>query len=268
MQTKQSNLILCAFIFLSACSTAVKDSAPTHIPIDVMAVPDAVPRYETRRASNARSYEIFGKRYYPLQDEKGFRQQGLASWYGKKFHGRQTANGETYDMFAMTAAHKTLPIPSYLRVTNKDNGRSVVVRVNDRGPFHANRIVDLSYTAAAQLDILKKGTGWVEIVAITPNDNKVEKTTKIKQPAEAAAMDNKNLYLQIGAFSDQLNAMQLQQKLETMALTAARLKVSSMNGVTLYKVQLGPMNSLEEATQMDEHLAANGIFGTKVVHDE
>lgn len=137
---------------------------------DVSTIPDAVPRVEPRsRYGNPKSYEVFGKTYHVMASGQGYKERGTASWYGKKFHGRLTSNREPYDMFAMTAAHKTLPLPTYVRVTNLDNGRSVVVRVNDRGPFHGDRIIDLSYAAAKKLGVAQKGTGRVEVVALDPN---------------------------------------------------------------------------------------------------
>jgi len=138
---------------LVACSTPVTDSGPSGY-VDVSGIPDAIPRNEPlSRGGNQASYEVFGKRYYVLNSAEGFTERGVASWYGNKFHGNQTSNGEIYDMYAMTAAHKRLPLPSYVRVTNLKNQRSVVVRVNDRGPFHKGRIIDLSYVAAKKLGI-------------------------------------------------------------------------------------------------------------------
>jgi len=132
-------------------------------------VPDAVPRVEPRaRNGNPPFYEVFGKRYFVLASSTGYVERGVASWYGPGFHKVQTSTGEPYDMYAMTAAHKTLPLPAYVRVTNLQNGRSVVVRVNDRGPFVGNRIIDLSYTAAAKLDMLRNGTAMVEVRSIDP----------------------------------------------------------------------------------------------------
>ena len=131
--------------------------------------PDAVPRVEPRsRYGNPSSYVVFGRRYHVMNSAHDYVERGIASWYGRKFHGRRTSSGEPYDMHAMTAAHKSLPLPSYVRVTNLKNGRSTVVRVNDRGPFHENRIIDLSYAAARKLDILGEGTGMVEVRALTP----------------------------------------------------------------------------------------------------
>jgi len=148
-----------------------KDDGPgSNIPADIEAIPNAVPRIESHAKANFRPYVVFGKRYVPVSDERPFRQEGTASWYGKKFHGKKTANGETYDMYAMTAAHPTLPIPSYARVTRAGTGKSVIVRVNDRGPFHSARIIDLSYVAAAKLGLIGPGSGQVVVEAITNQD--------------------------------------------------------------------------------------------------
>ena len=157
---------------LTGCGTAPTqpdgDAGPAG-DTDVTGVPDAVPRVEPKsRRGNPDSYVVFGKRYYVMDAANNHVERGIASWYGKKFHGRQTSNGEIYDMYAMTAAHKSLPLPTYVKVTNLENQRAVVVRVNDRGPFHSNRVIDLSYTAAAKLDIVRKGTGLVEVRAIDP----------------------------------------------------------------------------------------------------
>ncbi|NYT58020.1 septal ring lytic transglycosylase RlpA family protein [Alcaligenaceae bacterium] len=148
-----------------------KDDGPgSNIPDDIAAIPNATPRLEKHAKANFRPYVVFGKRYVPVSDEKPFRQQGTASWYGRKFHGNKTANGETYDMYAMSAAHPTLPLPSYARVTHASNGRSIIVRVNDRGPFHSKRIIDLSYVAAAKLGLIGPGSGQVIVEAITNQD--------------------------------------------------------------------------------------------------
>lgn len=169
--------LLC--VVLAGCSTTprtkgggyYKDDGPgANIPSQLDSIPDAVPRIETHAPSNLRPYVVFGKRYVPISDERPFRQEGTASWYGKKFHGNKTANGEKYDMYAMTAAHPTLPVPSYARVTRAGTGKSVIVRINDRGPFHSNRIMDLSYAAAAKLDLIKPGSGQVVVEAITNAD--------------------------------------------------------------------------------------------------
>src|SRR6187401_1941990 len=171
-------LTLTGFL-LSGCSLAKRKPEPTaripsgsavpQPPADVLSIPDAVPRAEPRSTrGNPPFYEVFGKRYYVLASSEGFVERGTASWYGPGFHAASTSLGERYDMYGMTAAHKTLPIPCYAEVTNLRNGRKVVVRINDRGPFVGDRIIDLSYTAAAKLDMLMAGTAPVEIRVISP----------------------------------------------------------------------------------------------------
>jgi rare lipoprotein A len=167
---------LFALIFLTAaCSSApqrggyYKDDGPGDSPpANLASIPDAVPRNEPLHKYANRPYEVFGKKYVPLASVQPFSQRGMASWYGKKFHGQKTSSGETYDMYKMTAAHPTLPIPSYVRVTSVSNGKSVVVRVNDRGPFHAGRIIDLSYVAAYKLGYVGAGSAQVAIEAVVP----------------------------------------------------------------------------------------------------
>ncbi len=174
---------ICTAIFLSGCSTShkkkKKDGPPKHIPANLHKTPDAVPkveplsRYGNRFGKNGKSntYVALRKRYKVMATSKGYRARGLASWYGTQFHGRKTSNGERYDMFAMTAAHPTLPLPCYAKVTNLENGKSVIVKINDRGPFHHNRIIDLSYVAAAKLGVLGRGTARVEVESIDPRDH-------------------------------------------------------------------------------------------------
>jgi rare lipoprotein A len=163
-----------SIVALAACSTAPRrsvyyqdDGPPDRVPADIASIPDATPRIEPINARTSRPYTALGRSYTPLAGDGPFRQRGMASWYGKQFHGNRTASGEIYDMFAMTAAHPTLPIPSYVRVTHLRNGRSVIVRVNDRGPFKDDRVIDLSYAAAAKLGIAGLGTGEVELERIT-----------------------------------------------------------------------------------------------------
>lgn len=159
---------------IAACGTTPKragyyqdDGPPDRVPADIAAIPDAVPRVEPLHRATSKPYTALGRSYTPLTGDAPYRQRGMASWYGRQFHGNRTANGETYDMFAMTAAHPILPIPSYVRVTNVRSGRSVIVRVNDRGPFKHDRVIDLSYAAATKLGIAAAGTGEVEVERIT-----------------------------------------------------------------------------------------------------
>lgn len=199
------------------CPTPDKDYAPTvdEIPADVASTPDAVPKDEPRsRYGNPPSYEALGQRYEVMQEvPRAFRETGKASWYGKKFHGRRTANGEKYDMFAMTAAHKTLPLPTYARVTNTGNGRSVVVKINDRGPFHPGRIVDLSYAAAAKIDLLHHGSADVVLEVLPPEQggNAIE------------AGEGKPRYLEVGRFNDPVDAVALQERLRRLGFDNSEL---------------------------------------------
>ena len=168
----RAGLLAAWALLLTACAAPLQRPAvpaPLAAPPDLSAVPDAVPRLEPRSAhGNPPFYDVSGRRYFVLALADGYVERGVASWYGPTFHGGNTSSGEPYDMYAMTAAHKTLPLPTYARVTNLRNGRSVVVRINDRGPFVANRLIDLSYTAAARLDMIRDGTTLVEVRALTP----------------------------------------------------------------------------------------------------
>jgi rare lipoprotein A len=173
--------LLCVSITLSGCSTRVKkkkDGPPKHIPANLLRTPDAVPKIEPlsrlgNRFKNGKTntYVALRKRYHVMPTSRGYRARGHASWYGTQFHGRKTSNGEKYNMFAMTAAHPTLPLPTYAKVTNLENGKTVIVKINDRGPFHSNRLIDLSYVAAAKLGVLGKGTAHVEVESIDPRDH-------------------------------------------------------------------------------------------------
>src|ERR1700723_2501683 len=189
-------------------STTPPPPPPTERPPPADSVPDMVPCNQPRsRNGNPPFYDVFGKRYFVLSSGVGYVERGVASWYGPGFHKVRTSIGEPYDMYAMTAAHKTLPLPAYVRVTNLQNGRSVVVRVNDRGPFVGNRIIDLSYTAAAKLNMLHNGTAMVEIRTIDPATPPVPAET-----ADAAA-PSPALFVQAGAFSDPANAQRMAEKL-------------------------------------------------------
>lgn len=187
-----------------------------------------------------------------------FIKQGVASWYGPGFHGKKTATGEIFDMYAMTAAHKTLPIPSYAQVTNLENHRSIIVRINDRGPFVGNRELDLSYAAAKNLDIEKDGTGVVEIKAISPSQ-------ALPHLQKIAATQEKNIYLQVGSFGSAKKAIKLKNKIAANNLPEPDIRSSTYKKSTLYKVQLGPINSAATAKQLNEQLAKIGITDTQFV---
>lgn len=184
--------------------------------------------------------------------------QGIASWYGSDFHGKKTASGEIYDMYAMTAAHKTLPIPSYARVTNLENQRSVIVRINDRGPFHGDRVMDLSYAAAKKLDLAQAGTGAVEIKAIAPEQ-------ALAQLQNTAEQQQKNVYLQVGSFGTKKKAQKLQNKIVSHHLPLPEILPSTHKGSTLYKVQMGPIDSQSGIHRLNIQLAKLGITATQFV---
>jgi rare lipoprotein A len=235
---------------------------------DVSQIPDAVPRVEPRsRGGNAKSYVVFGKRYYTLDSSKGFVERGIASWYGSKFHGRKTSNGETYDMYAMSAAHTRLPIPTYLQVTNLENGRKIIVRVNDRGPFHDNRIIDLSYAAASRLGMLKKGTALVEIRALDPAAPRQPKVRMAGAEQPASPGGTPRIFLQAGAFSSDGNARRLQQRLADGLARPVRVVSAQTASGKVHRVQVGPLASVDIADQVSNHLHGYGIREPLVIID-
>jgi rare lipoprotein A len=232
-------------LLLSGCfAKRDTDGPPRVVPIDPLSVPDAQPAAEPRsRYGNPPTYEVAGQRYHVLKTATGYRERGHASWYGSKFHGRRTSSGETYDMFAMTAAHKTLPLPSYVRVTHLGNGRSIVVRVNDRGPFHPDRIIDLSYTAAVKLGFLEQGTALVEVEAITPTHRGVARI----EPT----------FLQVGAFQDSTRAASLREEVAAHGLSSVEVRSERRNRALWHRVLVGPFadaHALEEARLLLEGL--------------
>ena len=240
------------------------DDAPAQ-PRDVSNIPDAVPKNEPlSRYGNPASYVVYGKRYYTLTSSSGYRETGLASWYGTKFHGKRTSSGEPYDLYGMTAAHKTLPLPTYVEVTNLDNGRSVIVKVNDRGPFHDDRLIDLSYTAAVKLDIVGHGTGRVEVRAIEAGTPvAVTDAAPVTSPVAAQPVSYPQgvvMYLQVGAFGNRENAERLQQKLLAREdIKDARIVEAPGDQGTFYKVQVGPLSGSAEIDQASNSLKLMGI---------
>jgi rare lipoprotein A len=249
---------------LAACGSAPQrtggDGPAADTPANLMAVPNAVPRVEPLRVGGPnKPYQIRGVSYRPLTSDQPLRERGLASWYGRKFHGRPTANGETYDMFAMTAAHKTMPLPSYARVRNPANGREIIVRVNDRGPFHEGRIIDLSYTAALKLDVLG-GVAPVEVERLTH----AEIRAGVRPPAapdddpselaEGSPGAGPGYWIQLGAFRDRDGALQLQRLLQNEAAWLAP-QVALVDESPWVRVQAGPWASRAQAEAMASRLA-------------
>lgn len=251
--------VLLITLLLGGCSVIPeKDGAPAR-PIDVGAIPDAVPRPEPlSKYGNPASYQVNGITYQVLADSAGYRERGIASWYGNKFHGQRTSSGEPYDMYAMTAAHRSLPLPCYARVTNLQNGRSVVVKINDRGPFHDNRLIDLSYAAAARLDILSSGTGMVEMQVIDGRESAVS------APVTASSGVPPRLYLQLGAFGQADNAQRMADKLKEHGFQPIILPVQS-GGELLHRVRLGPLSSVDAADDLERKLSQLGFAQRHVV---
>jgi len=244
------------------------DNAPLN-PKDLSGVTNAVPRVEPRsRYGNPESYVVFGKRYYTKSSSAGYSERGIASWYGTKFHGRRTSSGEPYDIYKMTAAHKTLPLPTYARVTNLRNGRTIIVKINDRGPFHANRIIDLSYAAAAKLGILEYGTGLVEVEAIDPSKPSPQPSPQ-QAPAtrQASAGEPATLFLQVGAFSSRDNAKRLEQRLQSSGLGEIHILEASNTSGPLYRVRIGPLATVDDADRVSNRLVSLGISDTRVIID-
>jgi rare lipoprotein A len=254
---------LTAVIALSACiSTPQQPSTlPAQMPAPTPApdtVPDATPRIEPRaRNGNPAFYDVFGKRYFVLSSNVGYVERGVASWYGPGFHKIRTSTGELYDMYGMTAAHKTLPLPAYVRVTNLQNGRSVVVRVNDRGPFVGNRIIDLSYTAAAKLDMLRNGTAMVEVRSV---DSPTPVSVTTDAPAAApVTIARPTLFVQAGAFSDPANAQRLAEKLRGHSYGNVFVRDDQIAGRRMYRVRIGPVPDVAEFDRVVAALERAGI---------
>jgi rare lipoprotein A len=272
---------------------------PAHPP-DISRVPDAVPRVEPRSAlGNPPFYEVDGHRYVVLPSAAGYIERGVASWYGPKFHGLRTATGEPFDMFAMTAAHKTLPLPCYARVTNLSNGRSVVVRINDRGPFVSNRIIDLSYAAAARLGMLRNGTAFVQVQTLTPpfapaaplsaasTAPPVSVPLPVQVPAAAAASagvssvppvsgapaagavppaGGSSFYIQVGAFARPDNALRAARRLRAAGFTGV-VTLPADAHQPLQRVRIGPIDDVHQFDALIARLTALGFSGARLAQD-
>ncbi len=221
------------------------DGPGDNPPADLDSIPDAIPRMEKLIAACNKPYTTMGKTYYPETSLEPYRETGVASWYGRRYNGHKTSSGENYDMYAMTAAHPTLAIPSYARVTNLENGRSVIVRINDRGPFRSDRLIDLSYTAAYKLGLVRGGSGRVEVDSIIPGETEYAASASYESasPQEAPSR-NEGLYLQLGAFSEKSNAQHFVDQ-HRGELADYSPEIVNSNGI--YKVHVGPYPSRIEA---------------------
>lgn len=279
---------LLAVLFLCACQTysvtyeapveiGVKDSGPaTTLAVDH--IPDAVPVNEPRtKAGNKSPYTVLGKTYRVVQSTVGFEQEGYASWYGKKFHGKKTSNGEIYDMYGMTAAHKTLPIPTFVELTNVENGKKAIVRINDRGPFHGDRIIDLTYTAARKLGFANNGTGKVKLRVIEPDGSRYYEGLSDSSPTPAASPGiapkprnsggyeiPEGTFLQLGAFGDFERAQKFRQS--AAALTTYPINFEPVPERGIYRILLGPLKDNWDLVHLQRHFVEKGFHEPKVVY--
>lgn len=262
-RAKRCRALACGVLalLLAACSSDSRydqdrDSAP-QVRLDPDAIRDAVPRPEPiREAGNRSPYRVFGKTYHVMKPDeaRNYRARGQASWYGTKFHGHQTSNGEVYDMYAMSAAHKSLPIPCYVRVTNLDNGRSAIVRVNDRGPFHGARLIDLSYAAATKLGYAERGTANVEVVLL---DAAAPPQAAALGPAQPAASPRR--YLQAAAFSERDRAEQLRQRLAGLLQEQVVIAYGGAAHPAPYRVRIGPLQAAADEQRVRDLMAAEQL---------
>ncbi len=235
------------------------DGPEANPPSNLDDIPDATPKEEVIHPAATRPYKALGETYVPMKDYQPFKQSGVASWYGKRFHGRKTANGELYNMYGMTAAHPTLPLPSYVRVTNPSNGRTVIVRINDRGPFKHSRIIDLSYAAAHKLRILDRGSAYVEIEAVNAasyaaqhnNASPAPKQAESGTSASNSALQNavQAFFVQVGSFKFEANASTLKQKIQNLGIANGN-DIQHVYNRQLHRLKLGPYTSRSKASQI------------------
>jgi rare lipoprotein A len=262
-------LVVGLSMMLSACGGLSRggyykhDGPPRYQRVNVSRVPDAVPRYEPLSDTGNDPYTVNGKTYYPVKTSSGYRERGVASWYGRMFHGRRTSSGESYDMYAMTAAHRTLPLPSYARVRNLRNGKQVVLKINDRGPFLHNRLIDLSYAAAYRLGIVDTGTGLVEVVAVGPDTMIAEK--QIGVPVTSALPRPPSIYIQVGAFSERDNAERMRRQLYSHTYGPVITQHARVNGGDIHRVRVGPIATVDEADNIVRRMQWQGYHPTLVV---
>jgi len=279
---KRHTLLIVTCLVLPGCALWRGGSVPTPPPSsgktpppitlptpprDLDSIPDAVPRAEPRsRYGNPESYVVFGQTYRVQKSARGHVERGLASWYGPGFHAERTSSGEPYDMYAMTAAHKTLPIPAYVRVTHLENGRSVVVKVNDRGPFVGDRIIDLSYTAAHKLGMIRSGTAPVEIRVLDPGEE-----TASPSPSPTAYSMPPSIgvtrYVQAGAFGARVNAEAMLARLRGAGIDNALIREVNIAGRQWYRVQAGPVDQAAAVDALVERLQRAGVPDARPAHE-
>lgn len=272
------SLRTCAALLLIGSLTACAASGPQHSTSGARA-PVSQPGMPPPRSDrgNPPFYDVLGKRYHVLPTSAGYVERGVASWYGRDFHGLATSSGETYDMHAMTAAHTRLPLPTWVEVTNLANGKRVVVKVNDRGPFVDNRLIDLSYAAATALDMVRTGTTRVEVRAITPPQDALPRGTTVAMAAEtlpptlapavtaSPATGVERMFVQVGAFSQHDNAARLVERLRASGFDNPTVVSETDKRRTLHRVRLGPVRDSVEFDELSARLRAMGVSGSRLV---
>lgn len=275
-------LLLFSFVLLNGCATKSHRDGPPPFQVDETKIADATPKAEPlAKYGNMPSYRVRGKRYYVMKSAKNYRERGTASWYGMKFHKQRTSSGEPYNLAAMTAAHKTLPLPTYVEVTNLSNNKKVIVKVNDRGPFASDRILDLSYVAAKKLGMAGHGTAHVEVRAITPGEaasqpnlwakkreitplfegkSSTSSTTKTYASKSPAVNKSDALYLQVGAFKNRQYAENLRKKIMPMTSSSkVQITHTAQAKSGFYRVKIGPFTNVAQANQMSQKLRDMGL---------
>lgn len=282
-----SFFLLLFMVLLTSCSHVVRKDGPPNFYVDETKVPNAVPKPEKlAKYGNMPSYRVFGKRYFTLRSSKNYNEIGVASWYGTLFHAQRTSSGEPYNMLSMTAAHKTLPLPTYVEVTNLKNHRQIIVKVNDRGPFESNRLIDLSYVAAKKLGMLGHGTALVRVKAIDPytygrksqSNGQFNWVAHKKSSQRALFAENqsthvfnshgqgnkqsRSMYLQIGAFHNKSYAEKLQHRLVVLLGMTVQISHPLTKG-KLYRVQIGPIKDVATANKITRRLKTLGIKPNK-----
>lgn len=257
-------LLAGSVVIISACAFGVPISERGGTAVSVRS--GQIPHEPRSAQGNPESYVVFGKRYHVLDSANGFVQRGKASWYGTKFHGRKTSSGEIYNMYALSAAHKTLPVPVHVHVKNLDNGRSLVVRVNDRGPFIEGRIIDLSYAAAKKLGVDGPGTANVEIRVVGPGQT--QPTQVVRAVPLDDIEDEAPMFIQMAAFSSQENADSMVNRLRQQNESAARISAVQTDRGTFYRVRVGPVYDMDEANQVVRRLQQKGYSSLRLVVDD
>jgi rare lipoprotein A len=280
--------LLCfAFILLNGCSsTTVQQDGPPSYSVDSSKVPDAIPKKEPlSKYGNQPVYRVYGKAYHTLKTSANYHERGVASWYGTKFHKQRTSSGERYDMLGMTAAHKTLPLPTYVQVTNLANGKKIIVKVNDRGPFESHRIIDLSYVAAQKLGMLGHGTALVDVKAIDVNNPENEprnifslfannkKSTPVETNSNnvsipqttAAKSSSSQIFIQVGAFRNKTYAENLKNRLAAVISTPIQITQLARSSRLLYHVEIGPINDYATVDLITKRLKLIGINTKRTV---